>query len=539
MTLKHPMRFVLVALLLGWAVDLLFWESPLGLNFPLWTVLLLAGGIALVYTEGKRLHPAGWVLVGLALLLSLAPLFRLDELTRVVSVLLTLLALLLLILTARNGFWLFFRLWDWLIGGFELVIAALGRTPGLFKVNPVVKAETGENLPKPVSPLRKTWGIVWRVLVGLLLALPILAILGSLLSSADPIFGENLKAFLDLFKLEKLPEYLFRGFYILLFAYLIAGLLAHAVWPHKEAARPDPEKAPFKGFLGPIETGVILGAVDLMFALFVAVQFRYFFAGQANITASGYTYSEYAVRGFNELVTVAVLSLLLYQGLVLIRRNQTNNQQISFRVLSVLLLGLVLVMLVSSWLRLGLYENAYGFTRLRTYTHLFIPWLGGLLLLTAVLELLNRRGRFALALWLVSIGFGLTLMLVNVDGFIVRQNTARAAAGEEFDFDYLSQLSHDGVPAMLDGYSQAKGPGLVRETLGAQLACRAVLLKNAEILPWKGFNFSELQARQILLDPANQQLWSENRVTIGTERTDYQVTVDGELRDCISWSGGD
>ena len=72
--MKHPMRFILVALLLGWAVDLLFWQSPVGLNFPLWTALLLAGGIFLVYAEGKRLHPAGWVLAGLALLLSLGSL---------------------------------------------------------------------------------------------------------------------------------------------------------------------------------------------------------------------------------------------------------------------------------------------------------------------------------------------------------------------------------------------------------------------------------------------------------------------------------
>jgi len=537
--IKHPMRFVLVALLLGWAFDLLFWKSPLGLNFPLWTLLLLTGGIFLLLAEGKRLHPAGWLLAGLAVLLSLGSLLRIEELTRFVSVLLTLLALLLLILTARNDFWLFYRLWDWVTGGFVLVIAALSRAPGLFKALPAIGGETAEGQPKPVTPARKTWGVVWRVLVGLLLALPILAILGSLLSSADPIFGEKLKEFLDLFKLENLPEYLFRGFYILLFAYLIAGLLAHAVWPHREATRPDPEKAPFKGFLGPIETGVILGAVDLMFLLFVAVQFRYFFAGQANITASGYTYSEYAVRGFNELVTVAVLSLLLYQGLVLIRRNQTNNQQISFRVLSLLLLGLVLVMLVSSWQRLGLYENAYGFTRLRTYTHLFIPWLGGLLLITAVLELLNRRGRFALALWLVAVGFGLTLMLVNVDGFIVRQNTARAAAGEEFDFDYLSELSDDGVPAMLAGLQQAVDGSAVQETLGAQLACRAALMKDTEAKVWKGFTLSEQQARQILLDSGNRKLWSDHPITIGSDRTDYQVAVDGEWMHCQSWRDWD
>ena len=539
MTIKHPLRFVVAALLLGWAVDILFWKSPLGLNFPIWTVLLLAGGIGLVYSEGKRLHPAGWVLAGLAALLSSGPLLRLDELTRFVSILLTLLALLLLVLTARNGFWLFYRLWDWVRGGFELILAALSRALGLLRLPPPAALAAGEVLPAGPSPLRRAWSVIWRVLVGLLIALPILAILGSLLSSADPIFGEKLEEFLNLFKLEKLPEYLFRGFYILLFSYLIGGLLAHTVWPQKENARPGPEKPWLKGFLGPIETGVILGSVDVMFALFVVVQFRYFFAGQANINASGFTYSEYAVRGFNELVTVAVLSLLLYQGLNLIRRSQTDRQRISFRAFSLLLLGLVLVMLVSSWQRLGLYEAAYGFTRLRTYTHLFIPWLGVLLVVTILLELLNQRGRFALALWLVSVGFGLTLMLVNVDGFIVRQNTARAAAGEGFDFDYLSQLSHDGVPAMFKAFQDGSQRSAVHNTLGAQLSCRAARLADAEALPWKGFNLPEMQARNLLLESANQKLWKDFPITIGSDRMDYQVLLNGELTSCYWWDGMD
>ena len=116
-----------------------------------------------------------------------------------------------------------------------------------------------------------------------------------------------------------------------------------------------------------------------------------------------------------------------------------------------------------------------------------------------MLELLNRRRHFALALWLVSIGFGLTLTLVNVDGFIVRQNTTRAAQGEEFDFDYLSQLSNDAVPAMLAGFNRSDASALVKDTLGAQLACRAQSAREDTPTPWRGFTLSESQARRILL----------------------------------------
>ncbi len=83
---------------------------------------------------------------------------------------------------------------------------------------------------------------------------------------------------------------------------------ASASW----SAQDKPILAPFLGFT---ESTVVLIAVDLLFALFVFIQFRYLFGGQANITPVGYTYSEYARRGFGELVAVAFLSLGLILGL--------------------------------------------------------------------------------------------------------------------------------------------------------------------------------------------------------------------------------
>ena len=193
-----------------------------------------------------------------------------------------------------------------------------------------------------------------------------------------------------------------------------------------------------KTFLGWTETGIILGAVNLLFITFVIIQVRYLFGGSANITETGYTYAEYARRGFGELVGVAVLSLVLYLGLSTITKQDSRASRVGFTVLSVLLMANVLVILASSFQRLRLYENAYGFSQLRTYTHIFIFWLAGLILATIVLELVRRRGHFALVLLSVVVGFGISLAVINVDGFIVNRNVDRALAGEEFDIAYLN-----------------------------------------------------------------------------------------------------
>ena len=98
-----------------------------------------------------------------------------------------------------------------------------------------------------------------------------------------------------------------------------------------------------------------------------------------------------------------------------------------FSIMGVVLFALVSVILVSSFQRLQLYESAYGFTRLRTYTHVFIFWLGALLLAVSVLEVFKRQRHFALAALIAGMGFVATLDIINVDGFIVRQNVAHMA----------------------------------------------------------------------------------------------------------------
>ncbi|MFN3490924.1 MAG: DUF4153 domain-containing protein, partial [Anaerolineales bacterium] len=71
------------------------------------------------------------------------------------------------------------------------------------------------------------------------------------------------------------------------------------------------EKRVIPPFLGFIESTIILGSVVTLFTIFVVIQFQYFFGGAVNVNVEGYTYAEYASKGFGELVTVAFFALLM------------------------------------------------------------------------------------------------------------------------------------------------------------------------------------------------------------------------------------
>jgi hypothetical protein len=215
-----------------------------------------------------------------------------------------------------------------------------------------------------------------------------------------------------------------------------------------------------------------------------------------NITFDGYTYADYARNGFGELVTVAFFSLLLFLGLSAITRRDQGNQRQVFSGLGIFLVAMVGVMLVSAFQRLVLYEMAYGFTRLRTYTHVFIIWLGLLLLATILLELRNRQRAFGLAAIIASLGFAATLSLMNVDGFIVRQNVARYMQGDRLDVAYLASLSTDAVPALAGYYRSPATDPATRDRLGAALACFNV--NNVQSGDWRSFHLSRFRAGQLL-----------------------------------------
>ncbi len=259
--------------------------------------------------------------------------------------------------------------------------------------------------------------------------------------------------------------------------WMSCGALAYGVarrerLQHRERAEQPKRKLPA---LGMIEGCILLGSVDLLFALFVIIQFAYFFGGRAALEVTNLSYAEYARRGFFELVAVSVLTLGLVLLLDSVTVRRIERHVLIFRVLAVLLVGLTGVLLVSASQRMWLYEEQFGFTTLRVYTHVFMVWLA-LLFAFFLLALFRARQRiFALGVLLVAIGYLGTLNLMNVEQYIAERNIERSAAGYELDFGYLSLFSVDAAPAILDLYQTTGSPAL-RESAGQWLAARLATL---------------------------------------------------------------
>jgi hypothetical protein len=511
------------ALAAGWAFDILYWNKSPGISFFIHLLLLLGVLIFLSQQEGKRPKNSSLILVPIILGFSLLGLLRAEPFTRTLNHLLSLGFLALLILSFQGGRWYAYNMADYIVGGFRLFINTIGLPFQLIsEAREEEKEDEGENEAK-----KSGWRKARPYITGILLALPLVAVLASLLASADPIFSEWLQDLIELLHLEKLPEYILRLFLISIWTFIVAGLLLFALLKSQDEKLVGLDQPWPPRFLGFTETTIILGAINLLFFSFVTIQFRYFFGGEKNISLDGYTYSEYARRGFGELLTVAFFTLFIIMVLSSITRRKSKRARVSFTLLTGLMTVFIGVILVSSLQRLALYEAAYGFTRLRTYSHLCIIWIGVLFLSILILEILEKHRFFTMAAVAAIAGFVLTMNVVNIDSFITIKNIQRLKIDDnDLDTYTLRNLSDDAIPTLIE---LAEDPNLSRtekEDIQAILACREEELIDRKF-KWQSFLVPRYRARLHLED--HSYLWEDIELEEESYGSVYVQQDDGKF----------
>lgn len=519
-------RIVLLALAGGILVDVVGPGNALGVNAPLVVVALLAAAFAVAGRGGLgRMDPADAWLAPAAVAFAGMAAVRTDAWLVAADLWFAMLLALGAIGTLAGGritrgvvprvLELSVGLVAVAIGGAIAVLSALAtrREPagsdgiepraGSTAQGPTALGSAGSRLRlgrlRPLVP----------VLRGLLVAIPIVAVFSVLFASADAVFarlaGDLLAWQVDL-DLEDMVE---RSVVIGSIAWGWAGLFAFSggLLPTLigSKATPGPQPARSEGGmprLGSVEASTVLVLVDLLFVAFVALQVAYLFGGRDTLATAGLTYADYARRGFFELIAVAVLAVALAVALDLAVGRRSRVQLGA----SLALLTLTAVVLVSAFVRLRLYQDAYGWTELRFLVVVAIGWLAAALAIVAGL-LLTRRTTWTLhvlgMLLLVTIG---GMNVVGPQAFVAERNLQRAIdpslvppdGRTGLDVPYLSTLGYEAVPAVVAAIDRLPDEA-DRAWLSRFLEGQAAdLRERPDVLGWPAWNLSRERARQSL-----------------------------------------
>jgi Domain of unknown function (DUF4173) len=458
---RHAVLLLATALLLGITGDLLLRWIPWGVNVVLWVVLLCIASWRLAaggWRENDEVRRPDPFIVVCVLLSAIGLMWRDSNVLATLDVLLLALFVPMLALNAR---------------GVRVQAAGLAELAGAVIVTGAhTLAGFGPLFAKDLEWNRvprgsfRGMGVAAR---GTIIAAPALVVFGTLLASADPKFGEVLR---ELLVFDPAEAFL-HVFMTVLIGGLAVGFLRSVTLG---GPLPRPETPRLFSLPAP-ETNFALGLVNLLFALFVAVQFRYFFG------AAPAELAQYARRGFFELAWVVglVLPMLLLLEWLIVKDGGAKL----FRALATGQVGLVFLMAASAFHRMKLYRDEYGLTRLRFFTTAFIVWLAVLLVWFVCTVLTGRRNRFAIGALASGMAIVVALHAINPDRVIIETNIAKARGGERpFDWNYALMMSDDAVPAILAN----------ADVVGQTVVYRHMRYRAEP--DWRTWNWSRARARE-------------------------------------------
>jgi Domain of unknown function (DUF4173) len=237
------------------------------------------------------------------------------------------------------------------------------------------------------ATIKKRSDVLGRVFAGLILAVPIVVVLGMLLASADAVFA-------SFFQMPKIdvsglgPTVATLGRIVLFGLLLAAPIVAGAARQPLGLA----DGKPVRG-LGRVEALVVFSAVNLLFGLFCIAQLVTLSGGAKRVlTTSGLTYAEYARSGFFQLVAVSLLTLVVLGAMrSLIGEVAASDPRV--RILSALTAVLTLAITFVALSRMSLYMRAYGLTVDRIVAQAGTITIGCVFLLVFVSIVHSRPGR--------------------------------------------------------------------------------------------------------------------------------------------------
>jgi hypothetical protein len=416
-----------------------------------------------------------YLLISAIGIVNLCLIFRQSEVLYYLNLLSILILLSLAFAQKYHGSILSISILDWLLTPFHFI--------GLCWKSTLYSLTIGRQSLAILSSKQKK---LHSIAMGILWALPVLFLLGSLLVSSDSRFEHFA---IELFSLN-LSEVFSQFFYFCLYFPAISAFFYISILKYKINNQSIKE---FSYTLEGIQILTILTLINLLFLSYIFIQFSYFFGGEQFISeANTLTYSSYARRGFWELICLAILVLPLLLIAHWLQRYESHSMQVWFNRLTLAMIISLLLIEASAIHRMYLYVRIYGLTELRFYSSLFMLYMMIGLVIFYFCIITNKRKQFISLISAQTIILILLLNVINPDAQISQYNFSQHK-DRNIDTYYLTQLSSDAYPSIYHN----------RNTLSQQEACllqsklKRKLQHNSSKRQWNWSTYNALEIIKI------------------------------------------
>ena len=466
--------------------SILFWEKEPGISVMLFVISFLAGLIYLMYKYKKIENKKAFILVIPIILLSATYFIYHNTLFQMINVLVILILMMIMCIYATR---LHVKIQEFLVkaiellaGSFESISDVIDSLKNKFKKKEDVENEKTEKIKQGLKSF--------------VYAVPVILIVLILLMSADSVFANIFANIFDEFKnifmAENFVMFCIRMCIIIIFFFIFSGFFVN-ILKKDTMFNSESEEKIVEIHIEKMTINMILTILNIFYFIFSIIQFTSLFS---NINTNDFDYATYARQGFFQLMIISFINIVM---IMLAKVNKGNTSSYT-KGMSILILLFTMVILLSAFFRMNLYEKAYGYTYLRLFVY-YILVTEFILILPIGLWILDRK--IDILKWTIGI---VTIMYMilnfsNIESTIAKRNVDRYFENQEeneIDLEYL--FHHTGTDAIgqMKRLLNAKDETVVKRV-------KEYLLQEKEDLQdtetsWQETNLSEINAKEELIN---------------------------------------
>ncbi len=324
--------------------------------------------------------------------------------------------------------------------------------------------------------------------IGLLIGAVLLILIVPLLLMADPALSAAVSILLADINIGDILLYIFLFFVGASAAAAPIATAKRSEYTGNRTARDYSHLRPVQG----VTVGVALSMVSLVYILYGAVQFGYFFQPRETMAdILGLTSSAYAVRGFGELLFITCLNFVIVGLSLRFTKQKEGRAQPYLKALCAVLIAFNFVIMASSHMRLAYYELSFGYTVARFISHSFmllLVILNVIMLARVFIDKTKAIKLFAVAALVYFCG----LVAVNPEAYVARSNIQRYEQTGKIDAEYMLSLSGGAVLEACDFFED--NPELFDARARSAAAQKYVYYIPVHRYDWQSINLADRNA---------------------------------------------
>ena len=426
---------IIYILLLSIYNCVLFYGKNLGINVLLFNIPLLIFMIKSIKNNKKKINKKG-LLFGIPIILISLSYFLYN------NVYFNLLNILVI-----TG--LFLLMYVYTINPKNNIFHMIGEFMNLLFMPLASISELFKNVKKKLSSIISLSDRSKKIIKSLIIIFPVVVIILILLTSADKEFNNMFRGFYKVIDKISIHEVLGRLIYIfMLFVYLGAANIFLLKRYKKEN-----KKSKFQ--IEDTTVKILLTALNVIYIVFDIIQIKSLFLHNLSLNIS---YAEYARHGFFRLMVISVINVTL----LLISKHSKNKDSKYNKIMSLLMVILTTIIIASSFMRMHLYEAAYGYTLLRLLVYYILITETVLLVPTIIYIFKNKFNVLNVYVVIITISY-VILNFIPVNYIIARNNVDRYYKSKSIDLGYLENHETDNIIILRELYDRTDDKSIKKE----------------------------------------------------------------------------